>query len=742
MPAAYPILTNFTGGEFSPLLRGRVDFEKYYNACATLENMIVHPHGGATRRPGTYFVAEVEDSSKATRLIPFEYSTEQAYMLEFGDQKMRVFMDNGSVLESAKSISGATQAKPVVITATGHEYANGEEIYISGVVGMTELNGRRFIVANKDTNTFELNDKDGNEIDGTGYTEYTSGGNCYRVYEIATPYLEADLFEIQVAQEADVMYLAHPDYTPRKLSRTGHTNWTLEEVDYLDGPFLPEQTDNGITPDGTTGSITLTADSALWDDPGDINRLVRLKYSDTWYWLKITAVSSTTVCTATVKGTDLPGTNKCTTFRLGYWSNGLGFPGSVSFHEQRLWWAGSKSYPQTKWASKTADYENYAEQTDATADIADDDPLIYTIATEKMNAICWLSAGKILMAGTFGGEFSIQGSSINEAITPTNVQVWRESTYGGARLQPQKIGHSTFFLQRARRWIMNLHYDYNLDGYDATDMTILSEHITRGGIVDMSYQQNPDSILWCVRSDGVLLGMTYLPQHDVIAWHRHTTEGEFESVATIPADTYDQVWVVVKRTINEVTRRYIEYFKPMDWGDDQEDCFFVDCGLTYDGSATKNIGGAFHLAGETVTVLADGAAHPDRAVDASGDVAELNYEASVVHVGFSYNSILETMPLEPTGAQGLAQSRLQQISELVIRFYKTLGCQFGRDANHLDVLPFGPSVMDQPPPLFTGKKTMGFSGVSSDEAVVYILQDQPLPLSVLGIYAKEELADA
>jgi hypothetical protein len=244
-------LTNFTGGELSPRLDGRNDLTKYSSGCKTLENMIVYPHGSAARRPGTQFVTEVKDSTKKTRLIPFEFSTTQTYMLEFGDQYIRFYKDNGQILESNVTISGATQADPVVITATAHGFDDGDEILISGVSGMTELNGKKYLVANKTTNDFELTDIDGNDIDGTGFTAYTSGGVANRVYEISTPYLEAELFEIKYAQSADVMYICHPNHAVRKLSRTGHTAWTLTEVNFTNGPYL----DHNIT----TTTLTISA---------------------------------------------------------------------------------------------------------------------------------------------------------------------------------------------------------------------------------------------------------------------------------------------------------------------------------------------------------------------------------------------------------------------------------------------------------------------------------------------------
>ena len=189
MPRTTLALTSFVSGEFSPKMDGRTDFEKYSSGAKTLENFLVHPQGAATRRVGTQFIAEVKSSAAKTRLIPFEFSTTQTYMLEFSNLKMRVYKDSGAVLEGDKTISGITAANPAVVTATSHGYENGDEVVITAVGGMTEVNGKRFLVANKSTNTFELTDKDGTNINSTNFTTYTSGGVSNKVFELTTKVL-------------------------------------------------------------------------------------------------------------------------------------------------------------------------------------------------------------------------------------------------------------------------------------------------------------------------------------------------------------------------------------------------------------------------------------------------------------------------------------------------------------------------------------------------------------------------
>ena len=344
-------LTNFTGGELSPRLDGRNDLTKYSSGCSTLENLVVYPHGAAARRPGTTFVAEVADSDNKTRLIPFEFSTTQTYMLEFSNLKIRFYKDNGSILEGDKTITAITKANPGVITSNSHGYSNGDEVLITAVVGMTELNSKRFLVASSTTNTFSLTDKDGVAINTTSYTTYSSAGTVNKVYEITTPYTTAELFDIKFAQSADVMYITHPAHEVEKLSRTGHTAWTLTDVDFGNGPFMDHNIETTtLTPShktvGATTTVTASAVTGINSGSGfvstDVGRLVHVKDGH----FKITSITSTTVVVGTVI-VDLGITTPTTDFALGSFSDTSGHPSCVTFFEQRLVFAGTTSQPQT-----------------------------------------------------------------------------------------------------------------------------------------------------------------------------------------------------------------------------------------------------------------------------------------------------------------------------------------------------------------------------------------------------------
>jgi len=437
-------IPSFTAGEMSDSMQGRTDFAKYFSAASRIENFVVLPHGPITRRPGTYFVAEVKTSSAKTRLIPFSFSTEQTYVLEFGNQYIRFYKDDGQI---------------------------------------------------------------------------TSGGSAY---EISSPYTTAQLFDLKFAQSADVMYICNENHPVKKLSRTGHTSWTLADVDFTDGPYLDSNTSSTtMTPSGTTGSITITASSSSFVST-DVDRFINFSNG----YAKITAFTSATVVNATVEN-DFDNTTAVTDWKLGAFSTTTGHPRCVSFFEQRLVFAGTSNQPQTMFFSKSGDYENMTSGTN------DDDAMIYTIASNQVNAIQALKATRTLIVMTTGGEYAVSSGAAQDAITPTNINIRKQSNYGSSGVDALSIGNATIFLQRARRKIRELAYNFDTDGYTAPDLTILADHISESGLTDMSYQQEPYSVVWAVRADGQMAGLTYNRLENVVAWHRHIFGGKSDTGKTV-----------------------------------------------------------------------------------------------------------------------------------------------------------------------------------------------------------------
>ena len=662
-------LTNFTGGELSPRLDGRNDLQKYSTGCKTLENMIIFPHGSAARRSGTQFVAEVKDSSKETRLIPFEFSTIQTYILEFGDQYIRFYKDDGQILSSGSP------------------------------------------------------------------------------YEISSPYLEAELFDIKFAQSADVMYICHPNHAARKLARTGHTSWTLTEVEFTDGPYLDDNiTSTTLTSSahtvGTGRTLTASSTTGINDNQGwlatDVGREVTFRDG----YGKITGYTSSTVVTWEILEDTGSGSHS-TNWSLGAFSDTTGHPSCVTFFEQRLVFAATLSQPQTIFFSKSGDYENMNENRGGT--VADDDAIIYTIASNQVNAIRFMTATRTLIIGTAGGEFAVSGGSVDNAITPTNILIKKQSNNGAANVDALAVGNATLFLQRAKRKLRELAYNFDVDGYVAPDLTILAEHISEGGFKQLSYQQEPNQIIWCVRNDGQLVGLTYQREQQVVAWHRHIFGGNAvcESVATIPTDDSEyQTWVINKRTINGSTKRYVEFLHDYDFDETDDTSFnFLDSQLSYDGSAVTTIGGLSHLEGEEVSILADGATHPNKTVS-SGQIT-LDRSASKVKVGLPYTSLLQTMRIDAGAQNGTSQSKTKRIYEITARLYESIGIEVGPDLDNMERIPFRSSAdaMDSGITVFTGDKEIEFRGNYETDGFIFVRQTQPLPLTILSLYPKLQTND-
>lgn len=746
-------LVSANAGEWSPLLDARYDLEKYSNACRQLQNAIILPYGGFKRRAGTEYIAEVKSSAAKCRLIDFQFSTTTTFILELGNEYIR-FYSNGAQVES--------------------------------------------------------------------------GGSPY---EISSPYLTAELFEMQWAQINDVMYLVHPNHPPQKLARVTDTNWTLTEVQFDLPPFLDENlTTTTITPSGTTGNITLTASSALFEaghvgsywrighrreatfvergitangsttsirtstnltlrttgtwnatvtvqvskdgstgwetiasydsvDDRNVNadiensenqyfRITVVNYSShsgtptprailevgddfVYGYAKVTGFTSSTVVDATVVN-EFHANTASDIWSEGAWSEVRGFPRTVTIYQQRMMYAGTTYQPQTVWGTVTGDYENFRAGTN------DDDGFSYTLGATERNAIQWMVAQRDLLIGTSGGEWSLASGSFENPLSPTNVLVKRQSTYGSQDLRATLVNEVVLFTQRQGRKVREMVFSFERDGFVAADLTLLSEHITAGGIVDTAYQQQDNSIFWCITANGKLLGMTYEREQNVIGWHRHETDGEFESVATSYGAGSDEVWVIVKRTINGSTKRYVERINPVAWTA-KEDAFYVDCGLSYNGSATTTLSGLGHLEGKTVQILGDGAVIPDRVVT-SGSIT-LPRAVTKAHVGLKFETIYQPMRIDMDSIAGVTQGETKRIRELVVRVNNTLGLSYSDGEGTFDRLSFRDTSdpMDASPPLFTGDKVIELEGGYEFEGDFILKQDQPLPWTFLGVVVKYQI---
>lgn len=621
MPRAAPLLSSFNAGELSPHLEGRADVAKYQSGGKLIENFIPMIQGPAQRRAGTRYVAEVKTSANKTWLVRFVYSASQSYILEFGNQYIRFYTNHGQV----------------------------------------QYLGSPYEIASPWT-TADL-------VDANGF--------C------ALRFIESN----------DVVYICHRSYAPRKLSRLGATNWTLTTVGFTGGPFKTiNDTATTVVASAQTGTVTVVASTGIFtaamvgslfyiQQPSVINVTqweagkailinelrrsngvtykalnsattggnkpthndgavydgdtgVKWQYQDPGYgYGLITGYTSATQVTMDVVD-PIPyyacGLNTTTNWAFGAWSDVDGWPSQVTFFKERLCFGRG----QNVWLSVSGDYENFASKDDLGV-VAADCAISLTLQSGQNNDLQWmLPINDSLLCGTAGSEFSIQPITSSQPFAPDNATAVPVSDFGARNIPPVRIGDATLFVQRSGLRSRDIIYDFMSNRFQSTDQNTFSDHITRGGIVGQAYQQDPNSLLWQVRADGLLVCMTYSREQNESppfgGWHRHRIGGSFGSVPAVvecgetipsPAGDRDELWMIVKRTINGSTKRYIEYIEyERRSNDDPEDSFYVDSGLTLNNTiaATLTPGTGATVAGTAGVTFTAGSA-----VFSAGDVGRI-----------------------------------------------------------------------------------------------------------------------
>jgi len=456
-------------------------------------------------------------------------------------------------------------------------------------------------------------------------------------YEVAHTYSEDELFEVQFAQINDIIYLTHPDHPPRRLIRSASDSWALSEFDFLGGPFLDDNTVTGstISVTATAGSITVTSSTNLFSVSSASTRGhvgTYWKFADTVTtatstiaeqgYFEITAVASSTSATAIVKST-LSQTAPTYEWAEGAWSDVRGWPARVTFHESRLFFARTDYEPQKIWGSVPFVYDDFMVGAE------DDDALNIQLAANEANDIKWITSTGVLAAGTYGGEFIVTGGT-GDPLTPSNINAKKQTSWGSEDIIPKRIGNYVYYIQRFAKKLREFFYFWDLDSYKSVDNTVYAPHISGDGFVDMDYQQNPESMLWCVTTGGTISVLTKEIDQQVMAWSRQITDGDYESIAVIPSqsEAYDEVWVVVKRTIDGSDVRYIERFKSIEVPSRQDECWYVHSGLdfsAYDLTSSSSATISLSATGGSITVTSSAAyfsasdiGQRIRAIDADG----------------------------------------------------------------------------------------------------------------------------
>ena len=750
----------------SPEMYGRIDDVKYQTGAAKMRNFIAAPQGPIENRPGFMLVREVKDSSKRVRIIPFTYSTTQTMAIELGAGYFRFHTQGATLLD---------------------------------------------------------------------------GGSPY---EVVNPYAENELFDIHYVQSADVLTLVHPNHAPRELRRLGATNWVLSTINFS-APIA--------SPTGVTATRYIPASASVNADTYETFKyVVTAIASDEIGESSPSAVASVTNnifvtgATNTISWTAVAGAIRYYVYKeqggvYGYIGNTTGtsvvdnnigpdfsltppnydneftsagnYPGAVSYFEQRRCFAGTINDPQKIWMTKSGTESNLSYG----LPIRDDDRIEFRVAAREANTIRHIAPLNELILLTGSAEWRV--TSVNtDAITPTSISVRPQSYVGASNVQPVIVNNTMLYSASRGGHLRELGYNWQANGFVTSDLSLRSAHLFDSKeIVDLAYAKAPTPLLWAVSSNGVLIGMTYVPEQQIGAVHWHDTDGQFESVTVVAEGIEDVLYVVTRREINGNQVRFVERMQTREITE-LRNCFFVDCGSTYNGRNTSAttvtisggttwgpsdtltitsstpifthpgtsdvgdaivlccqsgfdfrlrilstssttvatakvdntlpaelrntatdvwsfarnvIGGLSYLEGKTVSILTDGAVHPQRVV--TGGQITLDRAGSLVHVGLPYKSDLQTLPVAMQ-IDGFGQGRYKNVNHAWLRVFQSSGIFIGPDETKLveakqrSTEPYG-----SPPVLKSEEIRIMLTPSWADSGQVYVRQRDPLPLTIVGM---------
>ena len=677
MPNVRILQKSFSGGEISPEMFGRIDDTKYQSGLATCRNFIPKPQGPAQNRAGFAFVRAVKDSTKKTRLLPFTYSTTQTMIIEVGAGYFR-FHTQGATL-----LSGAVP------------------------------------------------------------------------YEIANPYAEADLFDIHYVQSADVLTIVHPNYAPRELRRLSALNWVLSTISFaapIAAPTTPTATATTVGAPATTMSYSYVVTTIATDEVSEsaqssvatcTNNLFTTGCYNTIAWTAVSGAARYNVYKqqgglygyiGQTTGTSLkddniaPDLGKTPPIYDAVFAATGDYPGSVSYFEQRRCFAGTTNKPQNIWMTKSGTESVMS----FSLPIRDDDRIAFRVAAREANTIRHIVPLTQLLLLTSAAEWRV--SPVNsDAITPTTITVRPQSYVGANNVQPVVINNTLLYTAARGGHIRECAYNWQANGFISGDLSLRAPHLFDSyDITDMGYAKAPLPVVWFVSSSGKLMGLTYVPEQQIGAWHQHDTDGTFESCAVVAEGSEDILYCVIKRNVNGVDVRYVERMASRQFVD-PDDAFFVDAGVTYSGAPITTISsGLAHLEGKTVNILADGAVHPQLVV--TGGAITLEQSASKIQVGLPITADLKTLPVAAGIDNGFAQGRYKNVNKAWLRVFRSSGIFIGPDENNLvEAKQRTTESYGSAPALKSEEIPILLNPAWADSGQVFVRQSDPLPLTVASL---------
>lgn len=770
---------SFNGGEISPLMDGRVDADKYSSSCRILQNFIPKIYGGAFRRPGTVYKGSAADHTNPVKLFPFNFSASTRFVIEIGSQSIQIWGEGSqpvNVFGSSPWVGAHVKDIQMVqlndICFFTHPFYPVQELVrrsnddwaiapvswtypALGDINLTDITAKVYHDGSSDPNSylFEFENFDEN-------VDYPFLFDVSTRTALSPSYVNADRWEgvhIEIIHRREESYveidMTSSGTSPElrvlgdvELFSYGTWSGTLYfERKLADGTFEVIRDFKGDSDRNVVYKYTEETEETFrlrWDrtDSTGTPRAI-LEAADSRVKGLVKVVERQSISLAKVELINPPlNSNATLDWTMEAWNGVWGYPATIAFHEQRLLFAGTNRQPTTLFASQSGDFKNFRRST------YDSGGFAFTLAATEASPIRSILSHENLLLFTDTEEWSLSTYE-NSAITPTNPYVRRHSRYGSAFQQAMLAGQSIVFLQRGRRKLREYGYSQTQNVSVAIDLTLLSEHVSQGGITQFAFQQHPDPIIWCVTANGDLLSMTYESQQNVTAWSRHTTEGEVESVAVTygDGDNGDEVWLAVKRTADDQTYRYIEKFDPsyatklLD--ESVESMVYADSAKVISSEEPFNsIADLSHLEGNTVTILADGSMHPDRVVK-DGRLILDRYVTKAV-VGLPFVSILQPSKIELQMDSGTSQGRNFSQSRVVLNLWKSAGIEYAsynseREKDWQEVKDISITTpLDGQTPLTTDEiEVVDMSGFN-DSIDFTIRQKKPLPANILSMVHK------
>lgn len=674
------IQTSFSGGELARSLFARVDLARYKTGAAKARNMFVDYRSGLSTRTGTEFIIQCLISNKYVRLVEFQYSTISTYILEFGDQYIRFITEGGAVLETDFNISAADNGFPGQIIVPGHNFINGDWIFVENIVGATGYNGR-FYTVTVAGNVLTLFTVNGDPVDAATFGTYLSGGTAARVYKIPSPYIAADIPLLKFTQSASVLTITHPSYQSRNLTRVAATNWTLTVNTFATSAAVPtglallnsaggaahysymvtsvdaDGQESGPSAAGIIGPVVNISTTAgtirlSWNAAAGADRYRVYKAQLSIFGAVPAGVSHGFV--QEVDGTAFDDSNFVPDFSItppiaNDPFTGTNYPAVTGYFEQRQVYAAPTENPLTFYMSQPGAFNNF----DYSLPLQEDDSIEGTLVSGQVNNIKHMVAmpGGLLML-TAKGAWQVNGGSSDVGITPINAKGTPQAFNGCNDLRPLLSNYNILYVQEKGSTVRDLAYSFNTNIYTGADISVLSNHLFFGyTLTDWCYAEEPFKIVWAVRNDGKLLSLTYVKEQEIYGWCPHDTKGTFESVGAITEGEVDAVYAIVSRYIQGRWVKMIERFHEREFPYGAEDAWAVDCGAR-STLPTPAAGLTASAATGTVTFEADSP------VFASGDVGKVlrmgggvatisTFISATQLIGVTRRDIREVLPNDP-----------------------------------------------------------------------------------------------